>query len=82
MFDASVRTLAAAGIAVTVTLATALKTIDRLGTAAVVAFVISLGANLVSYATWQMDLRRRLGFVKASDARGVSRRSGRRSRSC
>lgn len=69
-YDASIRTLAAAGLAVTVTLATALESLDGYGTTATTALVIALGANLVSYATAQMDLRRRLKFVKVSDARG------------
>jgi len=69
-FDLSVRTLAAAGLAVTVALATALKELSGWGVAAVVAFLLTLGFNLLSYTTAQLDIRRRLEHVKVGDARG------------
>ena len=56
-FDASVRTLAAPGVAVTVTLATALDHLDAAGKWAAGFFLVSLGYNLVSYATAQKDMR-------------------------
>jgi hypothetical protein len=59
-FDSSVRTLAAAGIAVTVSLAAALKDMPTAGKWAVGLFVVSLTLNLASYATSQWDMKRRI----------------------
>lgn len=70
-FDSSVRTLAAAGVAVTVTIATAaVESFDWWGTLAVSGFLASLACNLASYVTAQKDMRVRLEFVRASDLRG------------
>ena len=70
-YDTSVRTLSAAGVAVTVTLATALKDFDGYGVGATVLFLASLGANLASYATAQKDMRARLDSVAAGDRQGA-----------
>lgn len=70
-FDTSVRTLAAAGVAVTVSLATALKGLDGTGTAAVAAFVVSLSLNLLSFLTAQLDVRGRLASLRRGEAAGV-----------
>jgi hypothetical protein len=59
-FDSSVRTLAAAGLAVTVSLATALKTLSGTGLAAVGLFLVSLGLNILSYVFAQLDMGARL----------------------
>lgn len=70
-FDSSVRTLAAAGVGVTVGLATAVDAIGVAGGIAVALFLASLGANLVSYATAQKDMRLRLAAVAESDRKGA-----------
>ena len=59
-FDTSVRTLAAAAIAVTVSLAAALKEMPAEGEWAVGLFVLCLAMNLVSYFTSQFDMKRRI----------------------
>jgi|SRR5436309_10223315 hypothetical protein len=59
-FDNSVRTLSSAGVAVTVSLAAALKKMPAAGKWAVGLFVATLALNLVSYATAQLDMRARL----------------------
>ncbi len=69
-FDSSVRTLAAAAVAVTVSLVAALEEVTASAAAAVVMFLVSLGVNLVSYVTAQLDLRRRMKFVGARDWSG------------
>jgi hypothetical protein len=63
-FDVSVRTLAAAGVAITVTLATALKELEGAGVAATLAFLVSLGANFGSYWTAQRDMLTRLAYLQ------------------
>jgi hypothetical protein len=70
-FDASIRTLAAAGLAATVSIVTALKTISGSGKGAAIAFLVSLGANLVSYATAQVDMRSRLAQVRVGSWKGA-----------
>jgi len=69
-FDSSFRTLAAAGLAVTVSLATAIDDLNVSGDRAVVLFLGSLLANLLSYATLQIDLRRRLKAVEIGTREG------------
>jgi hypothetical protein len=66
-FDSSVRLLAAGGLGLTVTLATALKELDGVGLAAVLAFLVSLGANFASYSTAQKDMLMRLAFLDGDD---------------
>jgi hypothetical protein len=63
-FDTSVRTLAAAGIAVTVTLGAAFKTLSGAGTIAVICFVVSLLATLVSFQTVQWDMKSRISALE------------------
>jgi hypothetical protein len=70
-FDASTRTLAAAGVAVAVTLGTALKDFGWWGIGAVLLFLVSLGANLVSYATAQKDMSTRLVYLQADEGEEV-----------
>lgn len=70
-FDTSVRTLAAAAIAVTVSLATALKDFDNVGVAAVSVFVASLSANVLSFFSAQLDMRARLVCVEGRVLDGI-----------
>jgi hypothetical protein len=72
-FDNSVRTLAAAGIGVTVTLATALKSMPAAGNCAAVCFVASLGLNLASHVTSQLDMRSRLACLRDGRDEGYER---------
>ncbi len=65
VFDASLRTLAAGAIAVTVSLATVLGDLGDTGVVAVVLFLTSLLFNLVSYSTAQRDMRVRLAGLRA-----------------
>jgi len=65
-FDTSVRAMAAGGVAVTVSLATALKELDLVGVVAVVAFLVSLGANIVSYETARRDMLERLSYLQGN----------------
>jgi hypothetical protein len=71
VFDDSVRTIAAAGVAVTVSLATALKGLDGKGVASVALFLASLGFNVVSYATAQLDMNARLDSLREGRSDGV-----------
>jgi hypothetical protein len=66
-YDTSIRTLAAAGVAITVSLATALKQFETPGKRAAALFLGSLLFNLVSYATAQRDMRRRLDAISRRD---------------
>jgi len=63
VYDASIRTLAGAGVAVTATFISALKEADRWALAAIVLFLTALAANLLSYATAQADLRERIRLI-------------------
>jgi hypothetical protein len=63
-YDNSVRAIAAAGVAVTVSLATALKGISAVGLAAIALFLASLTLNLVSYVTTQRDMTLRLSDLR------------------
>lgn len=63
-FDNSVRTLAAAGIAVTVSLTAALKKMPEAGKWAVGLLVATLVCNLLSYATAQLDMGARLRSLR------------------
>lgn len=69
-YDSSVRTLAAAGLAATLSLATTLQNLDGWGVATVAALLVALAANLLSFATAQLDMRRRLEAIR-SDSRGA-----------
>jgi hypothetical protein len=70
-FDTSVRTLAAAGVAVTASLGTALGEFGRTGVAAAICFLVSLSFNIGSYATAQLDMRRRLWCLRNGKNDGV-----------
>jgi hypothetical protein len=63
-YDSSIRALAAAGVAVTVSLGTALDGLTGLGTTAVILFLLSLGLNLVSYVTSQRDMTAPLNALR------------------
>lgn len=64
-YDESIRTLAAAAVGVTVSLATALHKIDLAGKLALIAFLASLAATVASHQTAQKDMAER---VKALDS--------------
>ncbi len=59
-YDVSIRTLASAGVAVTVSLGVALEVFGRPGVGAVGCFLASLLLNLMSYWTAMGDTYRRL----------------------
>lgn len=63
-YDVSIRTLASAAVAVTVSLGVALEGFGGLGIAAVFCFLGSLLANLVSYWTAMVDTYRRANNVR------------------
>jgi hypothetical protein len=65
-FDSSLRTLAGAGLAVTVSLATALRTMPHTGLWAAGLFLGSLFLNLGSYVFVQLDMRARMGSLRKS----------------
>jgi hypothetical protein len=65
-FDSSVRTLASAGLGVTVSIGTALHAFSGRAILAVIAFLLSLGLNLVSYGTTQLDMSSRLRTLRTS----------------
>ena len=65
-FDTSLRTLAGVGLAVTVSLATALKTMPNTGLWAAGLFLGSLLLNLGSYVFVQLDMRARMGALTAN----------------
>lgn len=67
-FDSSLRTLAGAGLALTVSLATALKALPKVGVAAAALFLVSLLVNVSSYVSVQLDMRARMGRLKLSGA--------------
>jgi hypothetical protein len=70
-YDSSVRTLAAAGVAVTVSLATALDQFGTPGKRAAAFFLASLLFNLISYATAQRDMSGRLDSLSRRDDEGA-----------
>jgi hypothetical protein len=70
-FDTSVRTLAAAGIAVAASLAAALHGFNSWGVASVVLFVVSLTLNLASFLTAQFDMRARLRCIREGEYDGI-----------
>jgi hypothetical protein len=72
-FDSSVRTLAAAGVAVTASLGTALDGLAGWGVAAIAVFLVSLGANLVSHVTSQFDMKARLNVLREGRMDGIER---------
>ncbi|MFN2470575.1 MAG: hypothetical protein ABR583_06225 [Gaiellaceae bacterium] len=73
-FDSSVLKLGAGGVAVTVSLATALKTLGWSGGTAAVLFLVCLGAAVLSYVFVQLDMRARLDALRANtDYEGTER---------
>jgi hypothetical protein len=74
-YDTSVRALAAAGVGITVTLGTALKHLEGAGLVAVLLFLASLAANLLSYVTAQRDMLERLVFLQDEEARADDKRA-------
>lgn len=73
-FDSSVLKLGAGGVAVTVSLATALETLGWSGGTAVVLFLACLGAAVLSYVFVQLDMRARLAALRAkTDYEGAER---------
>ncbi|MGD0167758.1 MAG: hypothetical protein ABSC51_10820 [Gaiellaceae bacterium] len=71
-YDALVSRLSAGGIAVTVSLATALKSLPGQGVTAVVLFLVSLGCGVASYLTAQRDMLRRLDEVRDENYPGTN----------
>jgi hypothetical protein len=67
-FDSSLRTLAGAGLGITVSLATALKTMPSSGRWAAGLFLASLLVNLGSYVSAQLDMRTRMETLKKNVA--------------
>jgi hypothetical protein len=65
-YDASVRTLAAGGVGVTASLATALHSLAGTGIAAVSLFLTSLLFNFVSNVTEQLDMHARIDCLRAA----------------
>jgi hypothetical protein len=70
-YDSSIRTLASAGVGVTVSLGTALDVFPGRGIAAVSAFLGSLVFNLLSYTTAQLDMRARLDCLRERPYVGI-----------
>jgi hypothetical protein len=70
-YDGSIRWLAGGGAVVTTSIATALHKLGGIGTAAVVAFLVCLLVNLISYGTLQRDLTLRLRAVARRNRAGV-----------
>jgi hypothetical protein len=70
-YDGAVRTLAAAGLTVTVSIGTALKTFSGSGVASAVVFLSSLGLNFLSYATAQLDMKNRINALRVRRQEGI-----------
>ena len=64
-YDTTIRSLAAGGVAITVSIGTALHAFGMSGAVAVSLFLGSLGLNLGSFATVQRDIKCRLGHLTA-----------------
>jgi hypothetical protein len=70
-YDGAVRTLAAAGLTVTVSIGAALKTFSGCGVASAVVFLTSLGLNFLSYATAQLDMKDRINALRVRRQEGI-----------
>jgi hypothetical protein len=70
-YDGAVRTLAAAGLTVTVSIGTALKTLSGSGVASAIVFLTSLGLNFLSYATAQLDMKNRINALRLHRQEGI-----------
>jgi hypothetical protein len=64
-YDESIRVLAAGGVAVTASLATALHTLSGEGVAAVAAFLCGLGLTVASHQTARLDMVARINDLRA-----------------
>jgi hypothetical protein len=64
-FDSTARTLAAGGVAITVSIGTALDGLTRSGVTAAIVFLGSLAVNFLSYASVQFDMNGRLKDIRA-----------------
>jgi hypothetical protein len=75
-YDSTVRVLAAGGVAVTVTLATAaVDEFNGWGVLAVLGFLGALSCHVGSFVTAQKDMRARLALVRVSDVRAFDETS-------
>lgn len=70
-FDDSVRTLAAGGVGVTVSLATALHEFSGWTIGAVALFLISLASNLFSFETQRSDVDQRIRVLEGGGVDGI-----------
>ena len=70
-FDSTVRAFSGAGVAVTVSIATALKVFPTAAKLAVGLFLISLAANLVSFGSSQRDVKTRLDCIRDKKLGGL-----------
>jgi hypothetical protein len=70
-FDTAVRAIAAAGLGLTVSLATALHTLPASGVAAASLFLVSLFCNLTSFGTAQLDMRKRVDCLRRNQTEGI-----------
>jgi hypothetical protein len=64
-YDEAIRILAAGGVAVTASIATARHGFSGAGVAAMVAFIVSLGVTLASHQTSRRDMESRIELVHA-----------------
>jgi hypothetical protein len=74
-YDSSLRTLAGAGLGLTVSLGVALEELPSSGSWAAALFLVALLLNLGSYVSVQLDMRARLGALREHPAgyRGAER---------
>jgi hypothetical protein len=72
-YDNSVRTIAAAGVGITASLATALHGLTAKGVAAIALFLASLALNLGSYVTAQFDMKARMDVLRRRETEGIER---------
>jgi hypothetical protein len=70
-YDSSVRTFAAGGIGITVSLATALHALAGTGLAAISLFLASLTFTFISYVSAQFDMRARVASLRAHRLEGA-----------
>jgi hypothetical protein len=70
-YDNSVRTLAAAGVGVTVSLATALNALSETGVTAIIFFLAGLAATVASHVTAQRDMQCRLRCLRKNELVGI-----------
>jgi hypothetical protein len=70
-YDNSVRTLAARGVAVTTSLATAIHALSPSGVTAVVFFLAGLAGTVASHVTAQRDMQCRLSCLRRDELAGI-----------